>query len=333
MIRYFLRRVLLMIIVVFIVTTITFIISRFLPGDPASLWVGGHPTKEQLEIAREKFGFNDPLLVQYYKYIKQVSSFDLGVSLRTQQPVYGEIEKRFIATFELVTVSFLIAVFIGFPVGLIIAIKENKPIDYFFRGFGYLGLSIPVFWLGMILQLIFFGYLDLFPLQGRFSWFSFQGEARGSLLLICLFSGDWRMFFDLSRHLFLPATTLALSIVGIIIRTARSVTIDTMQENHFITFLSYGFKPVEIISKLGYKNTLIPFSTVVGLSYGLLLGGTFLLETVFDWPGLGQFSTLSILTNDYPAIIGVTLLYTLMYVFINLIVDFLYIFLDPRLRR
>ena len=174
MIRYFLRRVLLMTIVVFIVTTITFIISRFLPGDPASLWVGGHPTKEQLEIAREKFGLNDPLLVQYYKYIKQVSSFDLGVSLRTQQPVYGEIEKRFIATFELVTVSFLIAVFIGFPIGLIIAIKENRPIDYFFRGFGYLGLSIPVFWLGMILQLIFLATWIYFLCRGGFHGFLFR---------------------------------------------------------------------------------------------------------------------------------------------------------------
>ena len=131
-------------------------------------------------------------------------------------------------------------------------------------------------------------------------------------------------------HLALPATTLAISIIGIIVRTVRSAALDTVDQNHFTTFLSYGFSRSEAFKKLAYKNTLIPFSTVSGLSYGLLLGGTFLLEVIFDWPGLGQFSALSILTNDYPAIMGATLLYALIYISVNIIIDLLYVLIDPR---
>ena len=316
--------------VLFIVITVTFFVSVLSPGEPASLWAGNHPNEEQLEEARKKFSLDKPVYIQYAKYVGQVLKLNLGISIRTQQPVSQELASRFLATFELVTFSFIVALILGFPIGIYVAINANTPADYFFRGFSYLGMAFPAFWLGMILQLIFFGYLELLPLQGRTSFLDAYHNHKGLFLINSFISGDWDRLIDTLLHLALPATTLAISIIGIIVRTVRSAALDTVHQNHFTTFLSYGFSRSETFKKLAYKNTLIPFSTVSGLSYGLLLGGTFLLEVIFDWPGLGQFSALSILTNDYPAIMGATLLYALIYISVNIIIDLLYVLIDPR---
>ena len=320
----------------FIVTSITFFISFWIPGDPGSLWVGDRPTEEQLEMANKELRVNEPLYIQYAIYLKRISKLDLGLSLRTKQPILNEIKIRFISTFELVTLSLILAIMIGFPLGLIIAINKGSWLDYTVRASGYLSLSIPIFWLGMILQLLFFGYLDILPLQGRSSVpvFNIQEhtiQGANTHLMIAIIKSDWLALQDLIRHIFLPSITLALTIIGLIIRTGRSAMIKTIQENHFSTFLAFGYKKHEVIWSLAYKNTLIPLSTVTGLSYGLLMGGTFLLESVFDWPGIGQFVTLSVLTNDFPAIIGVTLFYTFQYTIINLFVDILYFCIDPRI--
>ena len=322
----------------FIVTSITFFISFWIPGDPGSLWVGDRPTEEQLEIAYEELRVNEPLYIQYVTYLQRVSKLDLGLSLRTKQPILNEIKARFISTFELVTLSLILAIIIGFPIGLIIAINRESWFDYTVRASSYLSLSIPIFWLGMMLQLFFFGYLDILPLQGRSSIpmsniQEYATQGANIHLMGAIIKGDWLALQDLLRHMLLPSITLALTIIGLIIRTGRSAMIKTIDENHFSTFLSFGYKKHEVIWSLAYKNTLIPLSTVTGLSYGLLMGGTFLLESVFDWPGIGQFVTLSILTNDFPAVIGVTLFYTFQYTFINLIVDMLYLCIDPRINN
>ena len=330
MIRYFIHRLILMAFVLFIVITVTFFVSILSPGDPSSLWAGNHPTEEQLEAARKKFSLDKPVYVQYAKYVGQILKLNLGTSIRTQQPVSQELTSRFLATFELVTFSFIVALTLGFSIGIYVAINANTATDYFFRGFSYLGMAFPAFWLGMILQLIFFGYLELLPLQGRTSFLDTYHNHKGLFLINSFISGDWDRLIDTLLHLALPATTLAISIIGIIVRTVRSAALDTVDQNHFTTFLSYGFSRSEAFKKLAYKNTLIPFSTVSGLSYGLLLGGTFLLEVIFDWPGLGQFSALSIITNDYPAIMGATLLYALIYISVNIIIDLLYVLIDPR---
>lgn len=169
MFKYFLNRVFLMGLIMLFVTSITFFIVRLLPGDPVFLLVGDHPTEEQIEKAKNDFGLNEPIYKQYMVFLQKTIMLDLGVSLRTKQPVLTELSKRFSATFELVFFSMIIALLFGFPMGLVSALNQNKRLDYFFRGFGYLGLSIPVFWLGMILQIIFFGILYWLPLQGRYS--------------------------------------------------------------------------------------------------------------------------------------------------------------------
>ena len=268
--------------------------------------------------------------------MKRTISLDLGVSLRTKQPVLDEINKRFPATFELVFFSMFISIIVGLPMGVISALKKGKKIDVLFRGFSYMGLSLPVFWLAMILQIVFFGVLNWFPLQGRYSGSAFHDDHTifhsGFIFLDTFFSGDLSSFLDALEHIVLPGLTMAFGVLGILFRITRTTTIDTMDAPFFRTFKFYGFKDREIIKKSGYKNTLIPISTVAGLSFGLMLGGTFLVESIFDWPGIGQFSVLSILTRDYPAVIGVTILYSFIYIIINFFIDLLYVVVDPRIR-
>ena len=337
MYKYIFNRIALMGLIMLIVCSITFFIVRWLPGDPVFLWVGDHPTKEQIEKARKDFGFNEPIYKQYLSFLKKTAKLDLGVSLRTRQPVTIEILNRFFATFELVFFSMLIAIILGFPMGLVSALKQEKRFDYFARGLGYIGLSLPVFWFGMILQLIFFGILYWLPLQGRYSGVGSLDAPliynSGFLLIDSFLSMDVDLFMDVLKHIILPAFTMAFGVLGIVLRTTRSTMIETINTPFFSTFKSFGFNDGEIIRKSAYKNTFIPVSTVVGLSFGLMLGGTFLVESIFDWPGLGQFSVLSILTRDFPAIIGVTILYSAIYVIINFFIDLFYVIVDPRIRH
>ena len=337
MIKYYCNKLFSMAIVLIVVTTITFFVSRLLPGDPTSLWVGDRPTKEQLKTAKKDLGFDRPIYEQYKSYMIGLLKLDLGISLRTRQPVLEEVRKRFFATFELVSVSMFFAVSFGFLLGLFSAIKQNSGYDKLISGIGYIGLSFPLFWLGMILQLIFFGFLKWFPLQGRSS--GFEGvdldsfASTGILLIDSLLVGNVGLFANALMHITLPALTMVFGVFGLILRTTRSSIIETSQEPFFKTYLAYGVSRKKTIWLTAFKNTLIPVTTVSGLSFGLLLGGTFLVESIFDWPGLGQFSVMSILSNDFPAIMGVTLLYTTTYVLINLLIDLLYPLIDPRIRK
>ena len=332
--KYILKRALFSAIILLSIITISFFISRVLPGDPVSLWVGGHPTKEQLQLARNELGLDKPLMSQFINYSSGLLKGDMGTSIRTRQPITQELKSRFFASFELVTLTIILSVFVGYPLGLYAGMTRGNTSDKLISSFGYLGLSFPVFWLGMILQLVFFSQLNILPLQGRISQYAeINNLTSGMILVDSLFKQDWSIFFNALSHIILPTLTLSFSIIGIVIRTARSSLIETMSEPYFNTFVTYGFSKKEIVTKLAYKNTLIPVSTVVGLCFGLLLGGTFLVESIFDWPGLGQFCVLSILTNDFPAIVGVTLLYATSYTLINFIIDISYVFLDPRIER
>ena len=326
----------LMVLIMLIINSVTFFIIRWLPGDPVFLWVGDHSTEEQIEQARDDLGFNDPVYKQYTSFLKKIMVLDFGVSLRTRQPIITEIANRFSATFELVLSSMFVAVILGYVLGIISALRQKTIFDYLARGFGYVGLSLPVFWLGMIMQLFFFGILYLLPLQGRYSGVSsldsYLINYSGFLLIDSLLSFEWGLFIDAVKHMVLPCLTMAFGVLGIVLRTTRTATIETMNKSFFRTFKSFGFNNYEIILKSGYKNTLIPVTTVVGLSFGFMLGGTFLIESIFDWPGLGQFSVLSILTRDFPAILGVTIIYSLTYVFINFLIEIFYVLIDPRIR-
>ena len=332
MIQYISKKIILMLSVFFVVVSVTFFIAHMLPGDPVSLWVGEHPTKEQIEAAQKELGFDKPKIIQFSKFVKNLFKGDMGISLRTRQPVIQELRLRFLATLELVTISMFFSLFVGFPLAVVTVLNNGKVIDSLIRAFGYLGMSFPVFWLGMLLQIIFFGLLGWFPLQGRVSGELSSAIIKGSIFVDCVLSGNWALFSDAARHAFLPVLTMIICITGIVIRTSRSALVNTMNEPYFLTYKTFGFSDYEIIKKSGYKNTLVPISTVLGLLYGMMLGGTFFIESIFDWPGLGHFGVLSIMTGDFPSIIGVTIVYSASYILINFVVDILYFIIDPRVR-
>ena len=332
MIQYFSRKLFLMGAVLFIVISVTFFISHMLPGDPLLLWAGERPTEEQLDLARENLGLDQPKTKQFYIFLRNIIRGDMGISLRTRQPVIKEIGVRFASTLELVSFSMFFALFVGALLGLVSVLKKGTKIDSFIRVAGYVGMSFPVFWLGMVLQIVFFGLLGWLPLQGRLSGQFLPELNTGFVFIDCLFSGQWDLLIDATRHAALPVLTMTIGITGVVIRTSRSALISTMSEPYFLTYRSFGFSTYETIKKSGYKNTLLPVSTIMGLVYGMMLGGTFFIESIFDWPGMGQFGVLSVLTGDFPSVIGVTIVYSVSYILINFFVDLLYFIIDPRTR-
>ena len=329
------KRFLLLFLTIFGVVIITFSLSRVLHGDPALLILGEHPTAEQLESVNEKLGLNKPLIEQFWIYITDLAIGDLGTSLRTKTPVSFELKNRFTATFELVTIALFLAILIGFPLGVLSAYYRNTKLSLFIRTISFTSFALPVFWSGMLLQILLFGELGWFPLQGRISA-QFQSSElsvqTGILVVDTLLSGNWEMFLDAVRHIALPVICLSFSIVGIIIRTVRSAVLENIQQDYFMTYQTFGFGPLIILFRFALRNSLILSVTVVGLVYGMLLGGSFLVESIFDWPGLGHFGYLSISTSDLPSVMGVTILYSAVYVMINFLVDIACHYLDPRLR-
>ncbi len=334
--RYIIRRLAFAILVLAGVSVITFFLARVVPGSPVAMWVGSKPTREQLEAAKRELGFDKPLVVQYGVYLKNLVQGDLGVSLRTKRRVSEELSRRFAATFELVTVSILISLLVGIPVGILSAVHRNRPVDHAGRVMSISGVAMPVFWLGMILQLLLHGKMGWLPLQGRI-------DARvlidhpirhitGFYLLDALATGNFVALKSAALHLVLPAATLSFASLAVVTRMSRSSMLEILREDYIQTSLAYGVSKRTVYYWYALKNALIPTVTVVGLSYGLMLGGSFMVESIFDWPGLGRYAILSIETNDFPAIMGVTTLFALTYILLNLLVDLIYFFLDPRIR-
>jgi len=318
------------------VSIITFVISHVIPGSPAAMWVGTKPTQEQLDEAIRELGLDQPLPIQYINYVKNLVQGDLGVSLRTRRKVSEELRSRWAATFELVSVSLLIAIIIGIPLGVLSATHKDKPLDHTSRMFSISGVAMPVFWLGMTLQLLLHGYFDLLPLQGRIDSQVLMDHAiesiTGFYLIDSLLTSNWPGFISSVTHMILPAITMSFASLAIVTRMSRSSMLEVLKEDYIETSQAYGVGKGTVLYKYALKNALIPTITVVGLNYGLMLGGSFMVESIFDWPGLGRYTILSIQTNDFPAIMGVTILFALTYVVLNLIVDLVYFLIDPRIQ-
>jgi len=334
--RYILKRLALVVLVVFGVATITFFLSRIAPGDPARMWAGPRATAEQVEAARKELGLDRPLIIQYAAFMKKLAVGDLGTSIRTRRNVTQEIASRFAATFELVTLAIIISLVIGIPIGVLSAVRKNKSIDHISRAVSISGVALPIFWLGMILQLILHGGLGLLPLQGRISSEILVhhpiADLTGFYLLDSLITGNWPAFINNLQHIALPAITMSFASLAVVTRMSRSSMLEVLKEDFIQTSQAYGVSRRTIIYKYALKNALIRTITVVGLVYGLLLGGSVVVESIFDWPGLGSFIVLSLITKDYPAIMGTTLVFAVTYITINLIVDLIYFVVDPRIK-
>ncbi len=331
---YLLRRLALMLLVLFGVTLITFTIARVVPSDPAALWVGPRPTPEQLAQARLNLGLDKPLHIQYLRYLGGLARGDLGVSVKTHQPILSDLKTYLPATLELVLFGMLMAVTIGIPLGVLSGARRNSLLDHGSRLVAIAGVSMPTFWLGLLLQLLFFGRLGLLPLGGRvdqsISLYSPVQYLTGFYLIDTTLSGNWMALKDSLLHLILPSFTLATYAIGLTIRMTRSTMIEVLDEKYIVAARAAGLPEHTILFRLALKNAIIPTLTVLGLSFVYSLTGAILVEVIFSWPGLGTYVTSAILNVDFPVIMAVTLVVTVFYVFINLFLDLLQATLDPR---
>jgi peptide/nickel transport system permease protein len=330
------RRILFAIIVLFGISIITFILAYMIPGDPARLMAGNFATHEQVAQIRIELGLDRPLYEQYLRYLNRLLHGDLGMSIHTRRPVTEDISEYFAATFELTTISMLIALVIGFPLGIISATKKDQLADHLSRLFSLSGVSMPSFLLGLILQLIFGTYLNILPIGGRVNSSIRRNyplsRITGLYLPDALLAGNWTFLISAIKHLILPAICLSLASLVLITRMMRANMLEVMREDYITTVKSYGFSNRKVIYKYALRNALIPTITIISLSYGYALAGTFLVETVFSWPGLGRYVTLSIINSDYPAIMGTVLLIAIIVMTLNLLVDISYLYIDPRIK-
>ncbi len=333
--RYILRRLLLCCIVLFGVIVIIFTITRVVPSDPAAKWAGTRATPEQIEAARIELGLDKPIPVQFLNYIVDLVHGDLGYSLRTRNPVVSDLKTFIPATVELVLIGTLFAMCIGIPLGLYSAKYKNKLLDHISRFFSIGCVSLPGFWVALGLQLIFYSYLGLLPLGGRVSLevslTSDIPNITGMLLFDSLITGNWVVFADALRHIILPAIPIALYPIGLVSRMTRSALLEILNEDYITAEKSYGLSDRLILWVYALKNSLGPTATVVTLSIGYTLMNTFLVESIFNWPGIGKYVAQSVVSMDFPAIMGVTIFSAICYMILNLIAD-LIIALDPRVR-
>jgi peptide/nickel transport system permease protein len=335
MFKFTAKRIFTGLIVIFGVVTLTFLVARVMPSDPAAKWVGPRASQEQLIAARAELGLDKPLFIQYLNYIRGLAAGDLGKSLRTHQPIKDELKSAIPPTLELVLLAFVLAVFVGLPLGIYSAKYKDSFLDHTSRLFSIGVVSLPTFWVALFLQYIFYNRLEWLPLGGQMDTnllvFSDPPSITGMLLVDCLLVGEMDLFLDALRHIVLPCIAVSLYPIGLVARMTRSALLEVLGEDYIIAARSYGTVEYKVLWKFALKNTLGPTAIVLTLSLGYTLVNTFLIEAIFSWPGLGNYVAVSVTVLDYPAIIGVTLFSSACYVVLNLIADII-IALDPRVR-
>lgn len=323
-----------LILVVAGVCVITFIISHLIPGDPARLLAGDRASDEIVQHIRQQLGLDLPLWQQFIRYVEQLLHGDLGMSIRTGRPVMEDLKNFFPATLELAFCALLIALVVGVPLGVLSAVYKNRWLDHLVRLLALTGISTPAFWLGLGVIVLFYGKLNLLPGGGGLDdWLDPPARVTGFYLIDSLLSGDLDVFFNALTHLILPATTLAFVHLGIVARQIRSAMLEQLSEDYVRTALASGLSKFTIVVRYALPNALIPSVTVLGLALGDLLYGAVLTETVFAWPGMGAYVVSSIQALDFPAVMGFAIVVSFAYVLVNLFVDLLYLWIDPRMGR
>ncbi|MGM0845493.1 MAG: ABC transporter permease [Bacillota bacterium] len=332
MFQYTIRRLLQLIPVLLGMTFIVFMIIRAIPGDPAQTILGQQATKEAVAALRGQLGLDNPWYIQYFQYLAGLFQGDLGESIRTKSAVSSEIWPYLAATFELAMVAIVIAVVIGVNAGIISAWFQNSWFDYTAMILALVGVSVPIFWLGLMGQWVFGIQLDLLPTTGRENIRNPVNAITNLYLLDTLIQGDFQKFGAVVRHLILPGLALATIPMAIIARMTRSSMLEVMKSDYIRTARAKGLKMFLVVYKHSLKNAVIPVLTVIGLQMGLLLGGAILTETIFGWPGIGRYIFDAISYRDYPVIQSGILVVAGIFVTINLIVDLLYAAVDPRIK-
>jgi dipeptide transport system permease protein len=316
------------------ITILAFFLIRLAPGDPILVLAGERGVSpERYAELRELYGFDRPLWAQYLGYLSQVMHGDLGTSVVTRTPVLTEFARLFPATIELAGVAIMLAVLLGIPAGVVAAIKRNSVYDYSLMGASLVGYSMPIFWWALLLILVFSVNLGWTPVAGRLDLAYDIPPMTGFMLVDTLLAGRADAFRDALHHLVLPAVALATIPMAVIARMTRSSMLEVLGEDYVRTARAKGLPPWRVIVHHALRNALIPVITVIGLQVSVLLTGAILTETIFSWPGIGKWLLESVLRRDYPAVQGGVLLVATVVIAVNALVDVLYAFINPRIRR
>jgi peptide/nickel transport system permease protein len=317
---------------------VTFIISRVVPIDPTTSILGERATAEQIATAREHLGLDEPLWKQFGLYVWQAMQGDLGLSVRTREPVLDEIARRFPATLELATVATILGVLAGVPAGVLAATKPGSWFDQTVRLVGLMGYSMPIFWLGLMGLLLFYGQLEWVSGPGRLDaaydmMLEFElTQYTGMILVDTALNGRWDMFLNAVSHIILPAGLLGYVSMAYISRMTRSFMMNELGQEYITTARVKGMPEARVVWVHALRNVLVPLITVIALSYAFLLEGAVLTETIFAWPGLGNYITDALLVADMPAVLGGTVVVGIVYIGLNMLSDILYRLADPRAR-
>ncbi len=333
MAAYVVKRILQLIPVLTGITLLVFLAFHF-TADPTQIILGMHGSEEQREALREELGLNDPLPVQYARFLGGMLRGDLGKSWMRRTPVAREIAQKFPHTVELTVAAMSITIIVGLTVGIISAVKPYSWLDYLSMSGALVAVSIPVFVLGLFLITIFSVNLDLLPINGRMSAVMLDeyDPPTNFYLTYAIVTRQWPYAWDLLKHMMLPAVTLASATTALLARMTRTTMLEVIRQDYIRTARAKGLSGRVIILKHALKNAMIPVVTVIGLQFGYLLGGALLTETIFSWPGMGSLAIAAVEAQDLPLVQGVVMLVATMFVFANLLVDVLYAWLDPRIK-
>ncbi len=335
MIRFILKRLSMLLPTLFGVVTLVFFMIALAPGDPARVMLGERASKEKIEKLRADLGLDKPLTQQYALYLKRVVHLDFGKSIKSGQRVMDEIKERFPATVELAICAMIFASVLGIWIGVLSATKKNTWIDYTSMVGALFGVSMPVFWLALVMIMIFSVNLNMFPTGGRMNIrYYFTPETNFYLIdtFKYLFQGHPEYFLSALHHLIMPSVALGTIPLAIIARTTRSSMLEVLKQDYVKTVRSAGIKEKRVIYRYALRNALLPVITVIGLQFGLLLAGAILTETIFAWPGIGKWIYQAIEARDYPAVQGGIIIISTTFVLINLVVDILYSVINPKIR-
>ena len=333
MILYICKRALLLGTMLLGLLTIMFVITQVAPGDPARLMAGPNATQDMVETVRREYGLDQPLARQFVSYLGGILHGDLGRSMVSTKPVLQELLRYFPASFELVLVAMGLGVSLGVPLGMLSAVYRDRWFDHLTRIFSVSGVALPAFWLGLLLQLYFSVHLDWLPVSGRLDLVTPPPAPITHLLLVdSLLRGDFATFVQALQHIVLPAMVLSFPCLASILRVNRAEMLEVLGSDYITAARANGISRLRIVAVYALRNAMLPTLAMIGLRFGWMLGSTVLVETVFDWPGIGLYAVQSALYSDFKPVIGVALSIGLCFMLINFLIDLAYGWLDPRLR-
>ena len=332
MLRFIVRRLILLLPILLGLSLLVFLWIRALPAGPAQSLLGERATPETIRQIEEQYGLNEPIHVQYWSYLKTVGSGDLGTTIRTRRPVTDELKERFPATIELTLAALLFATLLGVPLGFVAAKRYGTWVDHSSLVISLIGISIPIFFLAILLKYVFAVKLGLLPTVGRISVLIDLEHPTNFYLIDALIAGDPEAFWDVSKHLILPAIALGSIPLAITARITRAAVLDVQNEDYIRTARAKGLAPRTVDIRHIFRNAMLPIITIIGLQMGLLLSGAVLTETVFAFPGMGTWLVEAIRQRDYAILQGGILFVSFVFVIVNLLVDISYALINPRIR-